>query len=171
MTRFHQRLRLKIPHLDPKKPSDIVQSFREIDRFAMDMLGPKQKYTPVWDTTGDDPTLGDAVLEGWWREIGDMVFANIYFEYGSTSATGTGTWSFTLPFRSDSDVQNQSIPGWFVDAGGATADRRVLQAPMAASDTTVTVQYDAGFLTGANNPIGAAWAAGDKFHLTGFYFT
>lgn len=54
-------------------------------------------YTPVWTATSANPTTGDATITGRYAVIGQTVFTTIQFTYGSTSASGTGTWEFSLP--------------------------------------------------------------------------
>jgi len=54
-------------------------------------------YTPTWDGETVQPSLGNGVLNGFYRRVGDSAECQIYLKAGSTTTFGTGTWRFTLP--------------------------------------------------------------------------
>ena len=55
-------------------------------------------FTPVWTSTGATPSIGNGQLYGKYIKIGKMVTYSGFLRYGSTTATGTGQWLFSLPF-------------------------------------------------------------------------
>ena len=56
-----------------------------------------QIYTPVWTSTGTQPSLGDGTLQGRFVLNGYLCIASVRFEFGSTTTGGTGYWEFSLP--------------------------------------------------------------------------
>jgi hypothetical protein len=62
-------------------------------------------YTPVWDGSTTQPSIGNGILSGKWRRVGDSMEVSIYLEIGSTTNVGSGTWRLTLPtgYSADQD--------------------------------------------------------------------
>jgi hypothetical protein len=56
-----------------------------------------QTYTPVWATTGTQPSLGNGVLQGKYRQVGSEIEIEIRFSGGSTTTWGTGEFTFSIP--------------------------------------------------------------------------
>lgn len=78
------------------KFDNLIVGPREIARGSV--VTDWEEYTPVWSNTSSSPSIGNGVLEGRYRRIGDSVQVYIRLEYGSTTSGGTGTiWFFGLP--------------------------------------------------------------------------
>jgi hypothetical protein len=60
--------------------------------------GKSTAYTPIWTSSGTQPTLGNGTLVGKYSRIGDLVYFSIKLTFGSTTSAGTGDYSFSLPF-------------------------------------------------------------------------
>ena len=58
---------------------------------------PWTAYTPVWTASGTAPALGNGQLTGTYSRVGKNWSFRIFFQPGSTSTFGTGTYSITLP--------------------------------------------------------------------------
>ena len=55
-------------------------------------------YTPTWGVvSGTAPALGNGTLTGAFTRIGDLVYFRIQLQIGSTTTTGVGAYTFTLP--------------------------------------------------------------------------
>ena len=54
-------------------------------------------YTPVWTSTGTQPTVGDGSLTGRYVSLGATIVGEIRLLFGSTTSRGTGTYRFSLP--------------------------------------------------------------------------
>jgi len=62
--------------------------------------GAWQTYSPVWGSSGTAPSLGNGTLQGRYHKLGRKVVAQINWVAGSTTAFGTGNYTWTLPFAS-----------------------------------------------------------------------
>lgn len=54
-------------------------------------------YTPVWTAAITNPSLGNGVIQGRYKQIGKTVFYNFILTPGSTSTFGSGFWKISLP--------------------------------------------------------------------------
>jgi len=55
-------------------------------------------YTPTWGVaSGTAPVLGNGVLTGAYTRVGDLVYFRVQLQIGSTTTTGVGAYTFTLP--------------------------------------------------------------------------
>jgi len=54
-------------------------------------------YTPLWTSTGTQPSIGNGTLVGKYTLIGTTCHFSGRFVPGSTSTFGSGTWLFGLP--------------------------------------------------------------------------
>lgn len=59
--------------------------------------GEWEAYSPIWDAATTLPAIGNGVLNGAYVALGDVVDVGIYLSLGSTTAQGSGAWSFSLP--------------------------------------------------------------------------
>lgn len=130
--------------------------------------GPWTSYTPTLTATTTNPTIGNGTLTGFYKLLDPKTcLVRIYWQFGSTSAAGSGTYSFAIPFTSASVGGNQVMAGVFTDSGTGFY---ACVGRIAASATTlgVTVADSAGgrSLTEAN-PV--AWATNDSIGLEGIY--
>jgi hypothetical protein len=77
-------------------------------------------YTPTWRSTGTQPTVGNGTLQGRYTMLTPkMCYVRTKLTIGSTSAGGTGNYSFDLPFAAAADY-TQFIQFRIATAGGAT---------------------------------------------------
>lgn len=58
-------------------------------------------YTPVWGNSGTANNLGNGSIVGAYFQVGKMVHWRVVLTWGSTTASGSGNWTFTLPVTSD----------------------------------------------------------------------
>lgn len=56
-----------------------------------------QSYTPTWTASSVNPSLGNGILSGFWRRVGDTMNVQINWNPGSTTTFGTGVYYFTIP--------------------------------------------------------------------------
>jgi hypothetical protein len=65
---------------------------------GLQWVGNITAFTPSWSSTGTAPSLGNGQLAMYYQRYGKMCFVRMYFQVGSTSTFGTGTYLFSLPF-------------------------------------------------------------------------
>jgi hypothetical protein len=123
-------------------------------------------YTPTWTSTGTAPSLGNGTLSGRYIQIGKTVFAQIYFQAGSTTTFGTANWRFSLPVATN--VLNASaalLPGgaYVEDAGVAGYTRSCRRV----SSTTIT--FNSELNAELANVVPFVWSTGDFFNATFSY--
>lgn len=59
--------------------------------------GAWQSYTPSWTSSGTAPVLGNGILTGYYKDIGNTRHFRIRLVLGSTTTGGTGVYAFSLP--------------------------------------------------------------------------
>jgi hypothetical protein len=78
-------------------------------------------YTPVWTASVTNPTLGNGILEGWFKQRGKIVDFRVNLVMGSTTAYGSGSYNLSLPVTAKHAAVNTIIGnGYTIDnsAGG-----------------------------------------------------
>ncbi len=78
--------------------SQLNANFDKIDTLAGAIGGGVwQTYVPVWSADVTQPAIGNGVLQGRYRQLGKTVNVLIDIVWGTTTANGNGTYSFSLP--------------------------------------------------------------------------
>ena len=126
-------------------------------------MGESTSYTPTWTASGSAPTLGNGTLIGRSCRVGLLVFVQIQFTFGSTSAAGTGVWSFSLPTAAASTTFPGALSAVLLDSGTA----HYVAAGRLATTTTVSVVADTSNGIGDGSPF--VWATGDTVTIEGWY--
>jgi hypothetical protein len=58
---------------------------------------PWTTYTPIWYSTGTQPTIGDGSITGRYAVLGATIVGELRLVFGATTTRGTGTYRFSLP--------------------------------------------------------------------------
>lgn len=135
--------------------------------------GTIQTFTPTWVGSSVNPTLGDGTITGHYQKIADKCYLFcIMLTYGSTSAAGTGFYSFgNLPFTVKTTSPAEQVVRAQIRDTGTT--RFTASAILAAGGTAVT-QVIVGDATGSRQFSGTVpitLAAGDTCIIEGTVFT
>jgi hypothetical protein len=75
----------------------ILQSLASAS-LGMQWAGKISTYTPVWESSGTAPSLGNGAITGRYVRVGDLCFFYINVTMGTTTTYGTGVYYLTLPF-------------------------------------------------------------------------
>jgi hypothetical protein len=102
-------------------------------------------YTPSWISTGTQPSLGNGTLTGNWERRGKVVNVNIKLTYGSTTTSGTGIFSFTVPLAVS--VPLNSV-GQSLDSGVAFYNAISSVGAWAANSVSLVTAADGANVTG-----------------------
>lgn len=78
------------------QPAHINDAQAEITALETDLLT-WTSYTPTWGNTGTANTLGNGDLQGKWKRVGDQITVYVALTWGTTTASGSGAWTFLLP--------------------------------------------------------------------------
>src|SRR6266511_71869 len=124
-----------------------------------------QPFTPVFTTSGTQPTIGNGVYVGRYRRASgsDLIIAEAKFTFGSTTAVGTGSIYLSLPVPASAGALA------FPSMGAA----RILDASsqfwsaVAYLDTATRVAF-IGNSGGVSNSW-TAWAVNDAFAYSNQY--
>jgi hypothetical protein len=54
-------------------------------------------YTPSWTSSGTQPNIGNGVIAGKWRRVGDSIECQVLLVAGSTTTYGSGIYFLSLP--------------------------------------------------------------------------
>lgn len=131
-------------------------------------LGTWTSYTPTLTASTTNPTIGNGTLTGRYRYLdASLIHIKVSWTFGSTSAAGSGEYSFALPVASTATMDT-ALAAWFIDNGTAyyAASGHIYSGgsvinPIAIGDATGT--------RGLGHAVPVAWATGDKVVITGLY--
>lgn len=131
-------------------------------------LGAWTDYTPTWTTDTTPPTLGNGTVVGRYKQLDSKTYAiRINFTFGSTSATGTGTWHFSLPDGLTSIAAVQPLAAHINDADV----QHYPAIAYVANDTKITqvVPSDSANprVVGVIPNLPMTWATGDQLDISG----
>lgn len=54
-------------------------------------------YTPLWTAPTTNPAIGNGILTGKWRRVGDSVYVQILMNAGTTTTYGSNYFNFSIP--------------------------------------------------------------------------
>lgn len=123
-------------------------------------------YTPTLTASVTNPTIGDGTLSGRYCRIMDVVFFNISWTFGSTSAAGDGSYSFALPVTA-LDTTSRAFAARLTDTGSRYYDLSGFIATTSTVQIAQVMDNNLGGVVTHNSPI--TWAAGDVLVVSGFY--
>lgn len=125
-------------------------------------LGAWTTHSPTWTTTGTAPSLGNGTLTARYKQLDANTYLYyVFFEMGSTTTVGTGTWSFSLPVTPITG-RNQVLSGHILDTG---TDNKLCAARLIGNTTTHDITPEGGNVV--TNTVPMTWATGDQLHLSG----
>lgn len=129
-------------------------------------------YTTTWGNTGTANTLGNGTKTAFYVRIGNTIHYRIDLVWGSTTASGNGDWTFTLPTATKTGYITEDMVGM-----GNAHDHGTAEVPTFAYWSTTTVikptYLDASGAYAFADGIAAispfTWAVNDIFTLAGTY--
>jgi hypothetical protein len=65
---------------------------------------PEKTFSPVFTAGGSNVTIGNGIVNSWWRYTGGMVKWNFRFVAGSTSNLQSGAYALSLPIASKAEM-------------------------------------------------------------------
>lgn len=146
------------------------------DRIGPGRVTPAwEAYAVQWRASTTNPTLGNGVLEGWWRYMDDkMIAVRIRLLVGSTTNVGVGQYRFTLPRSAAAGQPDPQLDA--VALHGGALYRYMGWVNTATSSGSEALMYRpnnpaAESLAAWNNASPVAFASGHSFSMAGFYFT
>lgn len=84
--------------------SRVLRAIQGYKPSSLAMFPVPVSYTPVWASTGTQPSIGDGTLVGRYALRGKMCLLTIAQVMGSTTTYGSGRWSWSLPLAARSSV-------------------------------------------------------------------
>jgi hypothetical protein len=142
-----------------------------------------QSYTPVWNSTGTAPNIGNGTIKGKYVQIGKLVVAWISQAHGSTTTYGGGvgsSYTWTLPTVAHNANSVPEMQGTWIGAptagavfGGVTDVDTAFGASLGRCWIQVTgaALNTYGGVNLLNAVIPAAWASGGSMRMTFIYET
>lgn len=125
-------------------------------------------YTPTWGNTGTANTLGNGSITGKWTHLGGKTYrVKIALSWGSTTASGSGAWTFTLPFTAATLIAtNENVgSGMLTDASAGQ-----YAAVVGLFTTSTVAPYNTDALTnGVTATVPFAWTDTDQLSLSFTY--
>jgi hypothetical protein len=127
------------------------------------MLGAWTSYNPVWASTGTQPSIGNGTLTGEYRLVGKTCTMRMSIVAGTTTAFGSGFYSFTVPFTPKNGTV---LSAMFRDNSAASHFPCIVNQPNFGL-ASYAIGTPGG--TGLSNTVPAAWAVNDNFVISGSY--
>jgi len=124
-------------------------------------IGDWASYTPVWSSSGTQPTLGNGQLSGRYTRVGKTVYFEFLFVYGSTSNAGTGAYWWNLPLTA---AGYATFVGKYLRSG---ATYQVCMGVFKDANSFQMLAHGVASQFGATVPF--VWAVNDQFQVSGFY--
>jgi hypothetical protein len=132
---------------------------------ALDNIALPSVTAPVWVADTTPPNFGNSTVVSTFTALGDVIFFNMAFGFGSSTNFGSGAWKFSLPAQS-------KYPGVII------GQAMMLQHGVAFAQGTIVVDETTTGLrvipisgTGFVSPtVPFTWSAGDQMFLQGWYF-
>lgn len=124
-------------------------------------------YTPTWGNTGTANTLGNGSVAGAYLQVGKLVLFFISLTWGSTTASGNGTWTFTLPVTGSSTYAAGSVnDAQYADSSASQTYR----GSVGNVSTSVIFPYtNASPMAAVTALAPFTWATGDSCIIRGWY--
>ena len=122
-------------------------------------------YTPTWGNTGTANTTTSSTISGVYFKIGKLVYFQINLNWGASTASGNGVWTFTLPITATS-IGMMGADVIYYDSSSGSLYRGT---SVAASTTVINMYSNASPLTGVSVTVPFTWASGDAVYISGCY--
>ena len=159
--------------LDPSAPFIVTAGSAKVTNLDADKLdglnaSDLTSFTPTWGNTGTSNSLGNGTLLGNYFQIGKFVYFNITLAWGTTTSSGNGTWTFSLP-KSTNTLTYASINVYMLDS---SASLQLFGSSLGRDATTFTPIYYlvSGTKIAVDGITATApftWAANDTLVATG----
>ncbi len=131
---------------------------------GVDITGAWTPYTPAWQASVTNPTIGNGTLTGAYMQIGTTVHFRAYLKVGSTSTIGSGLYWLTLPVTPKAGAA-ASFSGFITNGGSRWAASMAIM-----SDGSMRIFPGAAPTSGASNTVPVnPWVAGMEIVVSGTY--
>lgn len=124
-------------------------------------------YVPTWSNVGGTGhTLGNGSISGAYWRMGQFVMFRVQLGWGSTTASGTGGWSLSIPATSDAFQFGAGVIGLAFDSSSG------LIYPITAinvSTSALQVVSDVSPVISVSATVPFTWANGDVLSILGWY--
>lgn len=129
-------------------------------------IGKLTAYTPVWNASTTNPTIGNGLLQGRYIALEEWCWCWIAVNCGSTTTGGSGVYTFTLPFTASALLggTEQTLMGSINQLG---VSRSIAEAIIFTGGTTCQGWVAAGSWT-HSSPFTFA-ATGNTAQFSGIY--
>lgn len=143
---------------------EVTEAIEAIQATLGVNAGVPRTYTPVWTAASTAPSLGNGVLSGRYITIGKLCRVQFYFQAGSTTTFGSGTFRFSLPVPAKEQLIGVEAGGRIEDAGNFA--HGVKSVYFRTFDTFEIIQQDAPFVS-STAPF--TWTNGDYITMSFSY--
>lgn len=129
-------------------------------------------YTPTWGNSGTANTIGNGSVTGSYFQFagsGGLVVYRIRLTWGSSTTSGSGVWSFTVPVTSDSFWPGNG-PDKVVAQDSSAGPAFYRGHAIGNSTTTIIVGTNASPVVSYSGTQPFTWASGDILDICGCYW-
>lgn len=125
-------------------------------------------FTPTWTAGTSNPSIGNGILEGTYKRVGNTVHVWIMMTAGSTTTFGSGEYKISLPVTAR--AISRAVLSLVMNDDGTRLYNSLAHnsytTTLSLDSDNVTLFWDTGVVT-HNSPF--TWANGDWFIVSGTY--
>jgi hypothetical protein len=127
-------------------------------------------YTVTWASSGTQPSIGNGTLTGRYLKMGTFVWAFVAMTVGSSTTYGTGSYTWSLPFTSQSYPAHSPWP-MFVGSGLVRDVSASQYHPPTTTPNFIITHGGSAFGTipSFNSTTPMTWANGDTITMNCLY--
>ncbi|HEY9415277.1 MAG TPA: hypothetical protein VIQ30_10990 [Pseudonocardia sp.] len=124
---------------------------------------PEKTFSPIFTAGGSNITVGNSIVNSWWRYSGGMAIWNFRFVIGSTANLGVGEYALSLPVsaRAEHDHHYMGQMTYFDQSVGTHYHRGCATL---GTTTSIGIVDSNGTRLSATSPV--AWANNDQFGIS-----
>lgn len=124
---------------------------------------PEKTFSPIFTAGGTNVTVGNSIVNSWWRYSGGMVQWNFRFVIGSTANMQSGNYSLSMPVstRAELDWHYLGHMSYKDDSAGAQYHRACVTM---GTTTSIAIVDSNSTRLSTSSPV--AWANNDQFGIS-----
>lgn len=127
---------------------------------------PEKSFSAIFTAGGSNVTVGNSIVNSWWRYSGGMVKWNFRFVIGSTANMQSGAYALSLPIATRAELDHHYLGqvSYYDQSADVTYHRAACTL-----GTTTSVGFVDSNTTRLSTTAPVAWANNDQFGVSLVY--
>jgi hypothetical protein len=127
---------------------------------------PEKTFSPIFTAGGTNVTVGNSIVNSWWRYTGGMVRWNFRFVIGSTANMQSGAYSLSLPIAAKAEMDWHYLGHMSYKDNDVAAQYHRAVVTMGTTTSIAIVDSNSTRLS-TTSPV--AWGNSDQFGMSLLY--